>query len=195
MLKQGFSGQVTIALSIRRLFTNDALVDVIGSEVWQKIANTYLFDQNMFSQLDPSAAQMITNVIYQANQRGMMQLTSSQADQLSQMMGIPVKGMSTTTPTTSTGGQSASSPGAVGRSSAGVSYQSSSAGVSSQASADVSEDGDQSAGDAGKSYEVSKATPQGAEDTPWGAYTVVGIVSVLALGAVGFFLKGGKFSQ
>lgn len=54
--------------------------------------------------------------------------------------------------------------------------------------------GDQpSAGDAGKSYEVTPAGTQKSDDTPWGTYAVVGIISVLALGAVGFFFKGNLF--
>ena len=48
-------------------------------------------------------------------------------------------------------------------------------------------------GDAGKSYEVTKAGAQGADDTPWGTYAVVGVLSVLALAGVGFFFKGNLF--
>ncbi|MDY9923319.1 hypothetical protein [Methanobacterium sp.] len=188
-----------MALRIRGLFRTDALKDIVSTASWQRIANDYLFNSNVFSQFSSDQQKMIANAIYQANQRGMMQLSSSQADQLSQMLGVPVNGMTTTTTTstsTSTGGQSSSaSPGSVGQSSAGVSYQASSAGASSEVSADTSEAGDQSGGETGKSYEVSKATPQGAEDTPWGMYALVGIVSVLALAGVGFFFKGNKFGQ
>ncbi len=50
--------------------------------------------------------------------------------------------------------------------------------------------GDQSSGDSGKSYEVTKAGTTNSDDTPWGTYAVVGILSVLALAGVGFFFKG-----
>ncbi|BDZ70886.1 FmdE family protein [Methanobacterium petrolearium] len=50
--------------------------------------------------------------------------------------------------------------------------------------------GDQSTGDSGKSYEVTKAGTDNSDDTPWGTYAVVGILSVLALAGVGFFFKG-----
>ncbi|HOI40002.1 MAG TPA: FmdE family protein [Methanobacterium sp.] len=51
------------------------------------------------------------------------------------------------------------------------------------------------AGDAGKSYEVTKAGAQGTDDTPWGTYAVVGVLSVLALAGVGFFFKGSLFGE
>ena len=50
-------------------------------------------------------------------------------------------------------------------------------------------------GDAGKSYEVTKAGTQETDETPWGTYAVVGIISVLALGAIGFFFKGSLFGR
>lgn len=50
-------------------------------------------------------------------------------------------------------------------------------------------------GDVGKSYEVAKAGPEGSSGTPWGTYAIVGIVSVLGLGAVGFFFKGNIFGR
>jgi len=50
-------------------------------------------------------------------------------------------------------------------------------------------------GDVGKSYEVAKTGPEGSNGTPWGTYAIVGIVSVLALGAVGFFFKGNIFGR
>ncbi|MCC7551873.1 MAG: cobaltochelatase subunit CobN [Methanobacterium sp.] len=188
LLKEGYSGRATIALRIRGMFRSDALADIVSSASWQRIADNYLFDQNVFSQFDSDQQKMIANAIYQANMRGMMQLNSAQASQLAQILGMPVTGQTTTTSTNS--GQSATSPGAVGQSSAGVSYQSSSSGVSSQTSTDTAEAGDQSAGDSGKTYEVSKATSQGVDDTPWGAYAVVGVISVLALAGLGFFFKG-----
>jgi len=190
MLKEGSAGQRRMALTIRTMYTLN-LNGAINSATWQQIADMYLFGQNALT--DPMARAMIADVLYQVNNRGMTQLSSSQADQLSQMLGVPVKGQSTITPTPTTSGQSTSSPGVAGISSAGVISQSSSSGVSSEVSTDALEAGDQSAGETGKAYEVSKATPQGAEDTPWGMYAIVGIVSVLALAGVGFFFKGNKF--
>lgn len=190
MLREGPAGQRSMALSIRTMYTLN-INNAISSATWQQIADMYLFGQNALT--DPMARAMIADVLYQVNNRGMMQLSSSQADMLSQMLGVPVKGMTTTTPIpTSTGAQSSASPGSVGRSSAGVSYQSSSVGVISQSTAEA---GDQSAGETGKAYEVSKATPQGADDSPWGAYAIVGVISVLALAGIGFFFKGNKFGQ
>jgi len=51
MLKEGYSGQATIALQIRSLFVNNVLADVITPIVWQKIANVYFFDQQIFNQV------------------------------------------------------------------------------------------------------------------------------------------------
>ena len=48
-------------------------------------------------------------------------------------------------------------------------------------------------GDSGKSYEVTKAGTENSNDTPWGTYAVVGVLSVLALAGVGFFFKGNLF--
>jgi formylmethanofuran dehydrogenase subunit E-like metal-binding protein len=55
--------------------------------------------------------------------------------------------------------------------------------------------GDQSSGDSGKSYEVTKAGTENSDNTPWGAYAVVGVLSVLALAGVGFFFKGNLFGR
>ncbi|BDZ68106.1 hypothetical protein GCM10025860_15540 [Methanobacterium ferruginis] len=57
----------------------------------------------------------------------------------------------------------------------------------------TTEAGADTASDAGSAYEVTKTGAEGNDDTPWGTYAIVGIVSVLALGALGFFLKGGMF--
>jgi hypothetical protein len=49
--------------------------------------------------------------------------------------------------------------------------------------------------DNGKSDESSKVGTQSSSGTPWGAYAVGGIISVLTIGAVGFYYKGGKFGR
>ncbi|MEG3225253.1 MAG: hypothetical protein BME94_06995 [Methanobacteriales archaeon Met13] len=174
LLREGSSGGATIALRIRGMFRADALADIVSSASWQRIANDYLFNSNAFNQFSSDQQKMIANAIYQANQRNMMQLSSSQADQLSQMLGMPVKGQNTNTNT----GQSATSPGVVGGSYSGQSSQSSSA-------------GDQSAGESGKAYEVTQTGQQGSKNTSSSTAAIVGIVAVLALGAFGFLFKGG----
>jgi len=68
-------------------------------------------------------------------------------------------------------------------------------GVNVSAAAETTTSTGSEAGDAGKSYEVTKAGPQGSDDSPWGAYAVVGVLSVLALAGVGFFFKGNLFGQ
>lgn len=57
------------------------------------------------------------------------------------------------------------------------------------------ESGTQVAGDNGKADESSKIGTQSSNDTPWGAYAVGGIISILAIGAVGFYFKGTKFGR
>jgi len=96
MVKEGYSGHATIALRIRGLFTTDALVNVVSSDVWNKIANTYFFDESVYNQLDPMARQVLSHFLYQANRRGFMQLNSEQAKKLAEMMGLSAP---TTTPT------------------------------------------------------------------------------------------------
>ena len=59
----------------------------------------------------------------------------------------------------------------------------------------TTESGIQAAGDSGKANESSKIGTQSSNDTPWGAYAVGGIISVLAIGAIGFYFKGTKFGR
>ncbi|MBV1729966.1 MAG: cobaltochelatase subunit CobN, partial [Methanobacterium sp.] len=194
MLKQGFSGQVTIALSIRRIFTNDALVDVVSADVWQKIGSTYLFDENMYNQLDPSVAEMIRNVIYQADSRGFMELTPEQAKRLAEMMGmVPVEDGGEQLPDIDPGVVPPANPGAPansgGTASPGVS-QSVSATSVSQSAAEAGE----SAGEESKTaHEVSKTEnpPNQVDNTPFAA--IVGVLLISGLIGVGFF-KGSILS-
>ncbi|MDY9923317.1 FmdE family protein [Methanobacterium sp.] len=44
-----------------------------------------------------------------------------------------------------------------------------------------------------KAYEVTQASAEGSEGTPWGLYAIVGVIAVLVLGGVGFFFKGNLF--
>lgn len=87
---------------------------------------------------------------------------------------------------TSTGsdGSSLFSSGSVGTTGTDVN-------AATETTADTSSDsaGD-SGSDSGSAYEVTKAGTDNSDDTPWGTYAVVGILSVLALAGVGFFFKG-----
>ncbi|MFA0832878.1 MAG: hypothetical protein ACC609_02595 [Methanobacterium formicicum] len=49
--------------------------------------------------------------------------------------------------------------------------------------------------DNGKSDESSKVGTPSSSGTPWGAYAVGGIISVLAIGAVGFYYRGNMFRK
>lgn len=188
LMDEGPAGHTILALSIRNVLNTDAQADVLSNGDWQRIANTYLFDQNMYSQYDASAAKMIANTIYQANRRGLMQLSYAQAARLSQILGIPVASNDPT--------QSSSTSGSVTGSSGTLrGSQTGSVGTTGQQAAGSSDAGTQSAGDAGKSYEVTKAAAEGSTDAPWGIYAIVGVLSVLALAGVGFFLKGGIISR
>lgn len=50
--------------------------------------------------------------------------------------------------------------------------------------------------DSGKAYEITETGPTGTEDnTPWTAYALVGILSIMALAGLGFFFKGSIFGR
>jgi hypothetical protein len=59
----------------------------------------------------------------------------------------------------------------------------------------TTESGTQVADDNGKADESSKVGTQSSNDTPWGAYAVGGIISILAIGAVGFYYRGNLFRR
>jgi len=107
---------------------------------------------------------------------------------------------SDTSSSTSQGSSTGTSTGSSNGNTGSSKYSSGSVGVTGTAvnaatETTTTEAGAQPAGDAGKSYEVTKAGTEGTNDTPWGTYAIVGIVSVLALGAVGFFFKGSLFGR
>jgi Protein containing a metal-binding domain shared with formylmethanofuran dehydrogenase subunit E len=115
---------------------------------------------------------------------------------------IPVQGGSQTGGSTSQGTSTGTSTGSNGSSSGSgwSKYSSGSVGetgtaVNAATETTTTEAGAQPAGDTGKSYEVTQAGTQNTDETPWGTYAVVGIISVLALGAVGFFFKGSLFGR
>jgi len=180
MLREGFSGQAAIALRIRGLFSTDALVDVANGDVWQRVADNYLFNQNMYSQLDPSAARMIANTIYQANKRGMMQLNSEQTKMLAKIMGI-------------SGSEQPSSPiNSDGSNSGSQGGQNSHSGSVSATGASAGDVGSgtigQASGAGGKTgYEVSKVGSSGSQASGMPIFAIAGVILLTGLIAAGFF--------
>jgi len=87
-----------IALQIRDLFTSDALVDVASGDVWRRIAETFLLDASVRSQMDPSAVRMIAGYIRQAYTRDMVQLSSAELSTISGIFGETTTGGETGTP-------------------------------------------------------------------------------------------------
>ncbi|MCG2829145.1 cobaltochelatase subunit CobN [Methanothermobacter sp. K4] len=189
-LREGPSGSASIALQVRDLFTSDALVDVASDDVWRRIADTFLFDGSVRSQLDASALQMIARYVRQAHTRGLVALSGAELAAISEMLG---EGTSTDT---DQGGEQGSdhetttgSPGNTGRDGrgsagthAGVSAQSqtSESGASSPEAAGVTEQ------KPGSAYEIS--TPH-AEDKSGSAqlYAVIGILGIFCLLGVGYY--------
>ncbi|NYB52138.1 MAG: metal-binding protein [Methanobacteriaceae archaeon] len=131
---------------------------------------------------------------------------SGSVNSLSYVIGLPVRSLSDLIPVqggsqsdgstsqgTSTGSglitSTGSGTGGFFRGSVGTTG----AAVNAATQTTITEAGAQPAGDAGKSYEVTQAGKQGSDDTPWGTYAVVGILSVLALAGIGFFFKGSLF--
>jgi formylmethanofuran dehydrogenase subunit E-like metal-binding protein len=83
-------------------------------------------------------------------------------------------------------GSSTTPPGTSGNSISGGSVGVTSANVN--AASETTPTGE---GDSEKAYEITETTPAGSKDnTPWTAYAVVGIMSILALAGIGFFFKG-----
>ncbi|MCK9151179.1 cobaltochelatase subunit CobN [Methanobacterium alcaliphilum] len=202
MLKEGYSGLTTIALRIRSIFRTDAMMDVISSATWQKIANTYLFDKNMFSLFSSDQQNMIANTIYQAYKRGMVKLTDSQAKMLAKIMGV--EGTESdpgnpSTPSTPSKPSSPSSPGAPSGPS-GPSGSSSSPGTSVSTYSSVSAqsvDSSEAAAEAGdassqKAYEVSKTDNSSSKDDYNYAYAIVGLCSLMGLIGFGYFKGIGR---
>ncbi|GAB6055529.1 cobaltochelatase subunit CobN [Methanobacterium movens] len=194
MLKEGYSGQSTIALRIRSLFSLSALTGSVSPEQWQKVANTYLFDEQLYSQLDPMVAEMIRNVIHQADNRGFMELTPEQAKKLAEMMGmVPVDDGGEQLPGIDPGVVPPSNPGSPanpgGTSSPGISQSVSATSVSQSAA----EAGESAGEESQTAYEVSKTeNPSNQVDsTPFAA--IVGVLLISGLIGVGFF-KGSILS-
>ncbi|WP_286241778.1 FmdE family protein [Methanobacterium ferruginis] len=128
---------------------------------------------------------------------------------LEYLRGIPVRNLSDLIPVEGGSETGSSSQGTSTGSSTGIStangsgaskFSTGSVGttgtaVNAATQTTTTEDGSDSAGDSGSAYEVTKAGTQNTDDTPWGTYAIVGIVSVLVLGALGFFFRGNLFGQ
>jgi len=88
LLKEGYSGRVTIALRIRGLFYTDALVDVVDSKTWQEIMTTYFSNRDVWNQFSDEERRMIASVLYQAYSKGMLHLRDSEATIIAKAAGV-----------------------------------------------------------------------------------------------------------
>jgi len=159
---------------------NNVLAKVTTPLVWQKIANVYFFNQQVFNQ-------MIASILYQAHKRGMVQLSSDEIRNLENFLGIfgsptsPVPGTpgrpeQPRAPT----GQVGSTPGYIG-----------SPGTGSQASSPGMVEAAASAGPgASRVYEVSKAGEAPKTSSGPLIYAVTGIIILVALVGAGYLLAG-----
>ena len=193
MLKEGYSGQATIALQIRSLFVNNVLAKVTTPLVWQKIANVYFFDQQVFNQFGKEQQQIIAGIFYQAHERGMVQFSSDEIRSLENFLGI---GGSPTSPVPETPGTPGSpgQPGTPGQSGPTPGYTGSPV-IGSQAGSPGMV-GAVAAGAAGARpgasgvYEVSKLRGAPGASSGLLTYAVAGIIGMVALVGAGYFLAG-----
>lgn len=177
-----------IALQIRDLFTSDALVDVASGDVWRRIAETFLLDASVRSQMDPSAVRMIAGYIRQAYTRDMVQLSSAELSTISGILGETPTGGETGTPPgtpTVTGPGRDSQPGRTPGDVSGVSAGTSAAAGASQSvqeSASLEAPGKEP----GKAYEVSTPSrPQESAGTQ--LYAILGVIGIFCLLGAGYF--------
>ncbi len=187
-LREGPSGSVSIALQIRDLFTSDALVDVASADVWRRIAETFLLDASVRSQMDPSAVRMIAGYIRQAYTRGMVQLSSAELSTISGILGeTPTGGETGTPPGTPTvtvpgrDSQPGRTPGDVSGFSVGTSAAAG-ASQSAQESASLEEPGKEP----GKAYEVSNPS-RSQESAGTQLYAILGVIGMFCLLGAGYF--------
>jgi len=73
MLKEGFSGSRTIGKHVGNMFLVDATLEAIDDWAWQQVAETYIFDENIRSRLDPFVVQSIIGWNLEAARRDMWQ--------------------------------------------------------------------------------------------------------------------------
>ncbi|QEK12940.1 cobaltochelatase subunit CobN [Crassaminicella thermophila] len=83
MLKEGFSGSVEIGKHIGNMFLMDATLDAIDDWGWQKVAETFIFDETIRSQLDPYVIQAIIGWNLEAARRDMWNADDKAMEKLS----------------------------------------------------------------------------------------------------------------
>lgn len=83
MLKEGYSGASTIAKWIGNTFYVDATTGAIDNWAWHEIANKYVFDEQVRSQLDPYALQSLIAYTTEAARKGLWEASNEDLTQLS----------------------------------------------------------------------------------------------------------------
>ncbi len=73
MLKEGYAGAREIGQHVANMFLVDATLEGIDDWAWQQVAETFIFDENIRSQLDPYVVQSIIGWNMEAARRGMWQ--------------------------------------------------------------------------------------------------------------------------
>ena len=196
MLNEGYSGKATIALQIRSLFVNNVLAKVTTPVIWQKIANTYLFNKQIFEQFDNEQQQIIASIFYQAHKHGMVQFSSDEIKGLESFLGIAGAPGSPGQPGTPTPGIPGSSTGQAGPTpgytgSQGMGGVVTAGTVGAAAGAATAAGAGEGSGAAGKVYEVTRGDQAGA-GTGLPVYAIGGIIILVTLVGAGYFLAGRK---
>jgi cobaltochelatase CobN len=83
MLKEGFSGSRTISDHIANLFGVAATLGGVSDWTWQQVAETFVFDKNISSQLNPYNLQSIIGWAMEAARRDMWQADRETLQKLS----------------------------------------------------------------------------------------------------------------
>ncbi|CAH2212463.1 cobaltochelatase subunit CobN [Tepidibacter aestuarii] len=83
MLKEGFSGSVEIGKHIENMFLMDATLDAIDDWGWQNVAETFIFDESIRSQLDPYVIQSVIGWNLEAARRDMWETDDETMKKLS----------------------------------------------------------------------------------------------------------------
>ncbi|MEA4988997.1 MAG: cobaltochelatase subunit CobN, partial [Anaerovorax sp.] len=82
MLKDGYAGAAEIGDHIKNMFLMDATTDGIDDWSWQKIAETYIFDDEIRAQLDPYIVQSIIGWNMEAARRDMWKTDKATLEKL-----------------------------------------------------------------------------------------------------------------
>lgn len=83
MLKEGYSGCRTIGKYVKNMFLSDVTLDAVNDWAWQKVAETYVFDENLRRQLDPFVTQSIISWSLEAARRGIWDADAETLNKLS----------------------------------------------------------------------------------------------------------------